>query len=239
MEGIDEMYNIERQQKILEIIMEKKCVSVHTLAEKTFTSESTVRRDLKLLEGAGRIRRTFGGAVLEETLTKEVPYLLRKSQNNSAKKEIARQASRCISNGKIIFLDASTTVSYLVPFLCKFQDLTIITNSPQTSVMLGQSGIKNYCTGGLLLENSLAYIGRQAEDFVSHINADLMFFSSRGISEDGVITDSSMEESHLRNAMMAHARKRYFMCDASKIGKTYLYTLCSCHEIDGIFSDGR
>ena len=233
------MFNIERQEEIINILIQRKSVTVHTLAELMHISESTVRRDLCELEKEGRIRRTFGGAVLEETLTNEVPLLLRKSRNNESKKIIARKAKELVSNGKVIFLDASSTVSYLVPHLAEFSGLTVITNSPNTSIELGELGIRNYCTGGLLLDASLAYVGGEAEDFLRRFNADIMFFSSRGISHDGVVTDSSAQESQIRKIMMQNSKRKYYLYDSSKLGQKFMYNLCDVRELDGAITEGE
>lgn len=227
------MFYMERQNEILQWLQQRKSMTVRELAKLLFTSESTVRRDLNELERSGKVRRTFGGVVLEETLNREVPLLLRRSQNHEAKQEIAKRAAALVANDQVIFLDASSTVAHLVPHLGKFSNLTVITNSPNTALELGNLGIRTYCTGGLLLDASQAFVGAEAEDFVRRFNADLMFFSSRGVDEAGNITDSSAEESHLRRVMMANARKKYYLYDLSKAGKKYMYTLCTAKEVDG------
>lgn len=226
------MLHLERQNEIMALLRERKSMTVHSLSELLFTSESTVRRDLSELERAGKVRRTFGGVVLEETLTKEVPRLLRQTQNHEAKQTIAQKARAYLANGKVIFLDASTTVAHLVPVLTEFSDLTVVTNSPSTSLELGNVGIRTFCTGGALLPSSQAFVGAQAEDFVRRFNADLMFFSSRGVTNDGRITDSSVEESRLRQVMMQHAKKKIYLYDTSKLGKEYMVNLCHVDEVE-------
>ena len=233
------MLHLERQNEIMALLRERKSMTVRALSELLFTSESTVRRDLSELERAGKVRRTFGGVVLEETLTKEVPRLLRQSQNHEAKQIIAQKSRTHLSNGKVIFLDASTTVAHLVPILAEFSNLTVVTNSPSTSLELGNLGIRTFCTGGALLASSQAFVGAQAEDFIRRFNADLMFFSSRGVTEDGRITDSSVEESRLRQIMLAHAKKKIYLFDTSKLGKEYMINLCHIDEVDSVVSDGN
>ena len=231
------MFNIERQEEIMRLLLQRKSMTVHTLAQLLYTSESTVRRDLCELERSGRVRRTFGGVVLEETLNKEVPLLLRQAQNHGAKQRIAQKARPLLENGRVVFLDASSTVAHLVPILGEFADLTVITNSPNTALELGHLGIRTYCTGGLLLEASQAFVGAQAEDFVAGFNADLMFFSSRGIDREGNITDSSMEESRLRQIMLRHTERAYYLYDNSKLGKRYLCNVCTVGDIDGVITE--
>lgn len=231
------MFLIERQKEILQLLQTRKSMTVTELSKLLFTSESTVRRDLSALERLGKVRRTFGGVVLEETLNREVPLLLRRSQNHEAKQKIAEKAARKVENDQILFLDASSTVAHIVPHLGKFSNLTVITNSPNTAIELGNLGIRTFCTGGLLLDASQAFVGAEAEDFVRRFNADVMFFSSRGIDYDGNITDSSAEESHLRKVMLFHARKKYYLYDTSKSGKKYLYNLCTTADTDEVIDE--
>ena len=69
------------------------------------------------------------------------------------------------------------------------------------------------------------------------MNADFMFFSSQGLGFDGKITDFSESETELRCAMLERARQKYFLCDNSKLGKTYLFEVCCADELDGVICD--
>jgi DeoR/GlpR family transcriptional regulator of sugar metabolism len=210
---------------------------VHYLAQALYVSEPTIRRDLAVLQEQGKIRRTFGGAVLSDLINKEVPLALREQENRRAKDTIARMAAKYIRDGQIIFLDASSTASYLTPYLASFSDLTVITNSPKTSLKLAELKIRSLSTGGLLLGNSIAFVGAHAENFVRNFNADILFFSCRGVTEDGQLTDSSMEESQLRRVMMEHSKKQIYLCTSDKIGTQYMYNLCDVSGIDGILCE--
>ena len=61
------MYGIERQDKILNILKEKKSCSVSYLSKELLFSEATIRRDLNELSKQMKIRKTFGGAVILES----------------------------------------------------------------------------------------------------------------------------------------------------------------------------
>jgi len=231
------MYNLERQEQILAILEDKKSISVTALAKLLYVSQPTVRRDLDNLCRQGKVQRTHGGVVLRKVSDTEIPLMYREDQNNAAKKAIAEKASELVRDGDVIFLDASSTVSYLIPHLKKFRDLLVVTNSPKTSIRLGECGIKNYCTGGQLLMHSIAYVGAEAEKFISGINADIFFFSSRGYTEDGRITDSSESEATVKKAMLQNAEKSYYLCDSSKRGKKYAFNVCTVKEIEGILTE--
>ena len=59
-------------------------------------------------------------------------------------------------------------------------------------------------------------------------------FSSRGITKDGLITDSSIDESVIKKAMLKNAEKSYFLCDSSKIGKKFMYNIATIDDIEGV-----
>lgn len=126
---------------------------------------------------------------------------------------------------------------YLIRHLEARSALTIVTNGLKTAQELTRLSHKVYCTGGLMLHNSSAYVGAYAADFVRHFNADLFFFSSRGVSEEGLITDASAEETHLRKVMFEQSRKRIFLCDRSKLGQVYCYNLCTTAQTDDYIMD--
>ncbi len=231
------MFYSKRQEDILRLIREKGSASVHFLAKELFVSEPTVRRDLCELEKSGRIRRTFGGAVASELLNREVPLSMRENTEKEAKRKIAKMAARELSDGQVIFLDASSTAFYLVEHIASYKDMTVITNGPKTSLALAEKRVRSFSTGGLMLENAIAYVGRSAEDFIRNFNADIFFFSCRGLSENGLLTDSSMDESELRKVMMSRSEKNVYLCTSDKIGKKYLYNLCSIGDTDMLYCD--
>lgn len=231
------MLDLERQQEILKILIKKKSARVSDLAKLLYVSQPTVRRDLCLLEQQGVLLRTHGGAVLCQVADREIPLMLREEQNNLSKKIIAERAAAHLFDGAVIFLDASSTVAYLVPHLEKIREVVVITNSPKTSMRLGEAGVKSYCTGGLLLGHSVAYVGSDAERFVSGINADLFFFSSRGYVEGDVITDSSFEEASIRRAMMKQSKTCIYLADQSKRGGRYAYNICTVRDVEAVIDE--
>lgn len=227
----------ERHDKIMEILSERPSVTVQYLAKKLFVSLPTVRRDLSLLEKQNRLRRTFGGAVLNSKNISEIPFELRDGIDMKIKDELALRAVEFIEDDMVIFLDASSTVLRLVPHLKNFKNLTVITNSPKVSLALAELNISSFSTGGTLLKNAKAYVGVFAEDFVRKFNADICFFSCRGVSDDGILNDGSIEESNIRIAMLKQSKKKVFIGSSNKLGKSYCFNIIQARELDGFICD--
>ena len=111
--------SVEREKQILEILLKEKRASVQDLAKALFISEPSVRRDLQSLEKQNLIKRTHGGAILEETAlsNNKIPFLIREYEQSQAKAVIASKAIELIRDNDVVFLDASTSCYYLIPFL--------------------------------------------------------------------------------------------------------------------------
>lgn len=221
------MLKNERQDQILKYLTEKQYATVSFLAGKLYVAPITIRRDLEEMEQAGLLKRCHGGASALEYQNREVPFELREKTNASAKDQIAQKAVGLLREGDTVFLDASSTAAHLTDYITPEQNLTIITNSVHVLEKLRGRRIRCYLTGGMLLENSHALVGNLAEETVRSMYADICFFSSQGITEDGVITDFSEDETRLRRCMIQNARKSVFLYDQTKLGKRFLFRLCA------------
>jgi DeoR/GlpR family transcriptional regulator of sugar metabolism len=153
------------------------------------------------------------------------------------KAQMGRRAASLVEDGMVVMLDGSTSAYHIVPYLAERRDLIVVTSGAKTAVALAEANIPTFCTGGQMLIHSFSYVGAQTKRFLNDINADILFFSARGISYDGRISDQSVEEADVRREMFCHAKKKYFLCDSSKFGKSYFYNLCNISDIDGILSD--
>src|SRR5699024_532409 len=104
----------ERQQKITELINERKSVRVTELSEIFNVTEETIRRDLEKLEQKQKLARSHGGAVrIQSSEGVESPYFEREITNVAEKREIAQEAVKKIIEGDKIILDASSTAWYM------------------------------------------------------------------------------------------------------------------------------
>ena len=60
------MFIEERQQAIEKVLREQGKVRVRELSEMFQVTEDCIRKDLKTLENAGKLKRTYGGAILSQ-----------------------------------------------------------------------------------------------------------------------------------------------------------------------------
>ena len=229
----------ERQQAILNHLKQNKVSTVKELSKIVWASESSVRRDIKVLEKQGYVDQIYGGVTLSGHSNNVVPVTLRNSYNSTIKDELAKTASKHIFDGATIFMDGSSTVRRIIKYTNRFKDLKIITNNQLIFSECMNPQIKLYCTGGLFNNHSYIFIGSTAENYIDSVNADIVFFSSQAISNDGEISDVSEEETSLRKKMLSRAKKKIFLCDSSKLGLKKTFFLCTKNDVDLIICDKK
>lgn len=229
----------ERQQAILNHLKQNKFSTVKELSKIVWASESSVRRDIKVLEQQGYVDRIYGGVTLSGLSNNVVPVTLRNSYNSTIKDELAKNASKHIFDGATIFMDGSSTVRRIIKYTNRFKNLKIITNNQLIFSECMNSQIRLYCTGGLFDSQSNIFLGSVAENYIDSVNADIVFFSSQAISNDGEISDVSEEETSLRRKMLARAKKKIFLCDSSKLGSKKTFSLCTKDDVDLIICDKK
>ena len=219
------MITMQRPEEILRLLQERKTVTVGYLAESLYVSLPTIRRDLTKLESQGLVQRSHGGVRLNLEPHNEIPIQFRNTYNKREKYRLCKAAAPLVRDGFVVFMDGSTTVLALIGLFKEVHNLTVITNGVRAAVMLGKAGIRTYSTGGELIECSMAFAGPVAQNTVKSFNADVCFFSSSGLSEDGWISDYSEAETALRRAMIENAGQSVFLCDSSKIGRRSAFNL--------------
>lgn len=229
----------EREKEILKLLLAKKKITVNELSKLLFTSESSIRRDLARLENQQLVKRIHGGAIIEENSisTLKIPFVMRELEQSDAKIKIAKQAVEYINDYDVIFLDASSSAYSLVPFLAVKNHLTVITSGTKTLVKLGEYGIKAISTGGELLPSCQSLVGEEAYRTIESFNANSVFFSCRGLSDDGFLTDISDSENNVRRKMIAHSKNAYLMCASNKLGQKYFHNLCTVKDISKVICD--
>jgi len=219
-------------------LLAQKPYSVKELSQKLFVSEPTVRRDIVLLKKKELVTCKRGIVSLKTSSPDQrIPLFVRHLEQNEEKREIARKAVKYVKDGYVIMLDASTTAMHLLPHLTEFKNILVITNGAKTAIEAASMGIRTICTGGELMMESFCYVGTDAESVLRNYNADVAFFSVRGVSEDGVVSDNSILENSMRKIMIKNSRNCYLICDSSKMGKICLNTLCNVKDLAGLISE--
>ncbi|HJC58442.1 MAG TPA: DeoR/GlpR family DNA-binding transcription regulator [Candidatus Eisenbergiella intestinipullorum] len=234
------MLAAERRNLILEKLQEEKKVIVSELSQEFRVSEETIRRDLERLDKDGLAVKGYGGAVLKESTSLDMPFNVRKKNNPSGKQKIAKLVEGLIENGDHIILDPSTTAVFIAKALKRRQRLTVITNSIEVLLELSDTRDWNIISsGGSLREGYLALVGPRAIDGLSAYNVEKAVISCKGLDLEKGVTDGSELFSQAKQTMLRAARQRILAVDHTKFDKAAFSRICDVNDIHIVVTDEK
>ncbi len=234
------MLAIERRNKILAMLQRDSRVVVSDLSASFHVTEETIRRDLEKLEKEGFAKKTYGGAIINESLNVDLPYTVRKKANVTNKQYIAEIISSIVEDGDHIMMDASSTAVYAAKHLKNKKNITIITNSIEILLELSEvAGWKVLSTGGTLREGSLSLVGYQAEKMITNYHVDKAIISCKGIDMEKGISDSNEMDAHIKKLMLESANIKILAADNSKFDKISFTKIEDLSAIDILITDSE
>jgi DeoR family transcriptional regulator, aga operon transcriptional repressor len=231
------MRTAARRDAIVERAVRDGYVEAHTLAVELGVNASTIRRDLDVLERAGHVRRTHGGARLVADGTGDIPYARKQTANLAAKTEIAEVAATLVSDGDAVILDSGST-TYQVAVALRGKPLTIITNDLRIAKFVATDpAARLLVTGGELLGTVFTLVGGKAVSFLSELRADWAFLGADAVSVDGGITNTNTIEVPIKRAMIAAAQHPIALADSSKLDRHVLARVAGLDEVEVVLTD--
>lgn len=218
----------ERINEIIKILKKEEIVYTKNLAEIFNASESTIRRDLNILEKKELINRVHGGAIIKEnnkskSLDKKVFI------NKNSKEKIGRYAGNLLKGGESIYLDGGSTTFKMIKYL-KDKNITVVTNGIMHIGELMKYNIKSYILGGLTKSSTGVVIGSQSMENLSQYSFDYAFLGVDGIDFEKGYTTSDLEEAKLKKKAMKLSTKTYILADESKFAKSNFVKISDIKE---------
>jgi len=252
-ESVDDgrtLLTIERRMNIVKVVKMHETASVAEIAEWVGASPATVRRDLAWLDEQGLIIRTRGGATAtsysSQTILRRsvLAYEQRLNEFVEEKRSIGQCAAEHIHDGETIILDASSTNHYILPYLTKKRDLTILTNSLYISKELMIIAEMNpsmtvICSGGTLFMRSHSFIGMIAEQALSQFYVDKAFIGLRGISLQHGLTSPFPEEIPVKRQMIKCAQQVFILADHTKFNLTLASLIAPLNIVHTLITDAH
>jgi DeoR family fructose operon transcriptional repressor len=236
------MLAVERRNRILESLKVNQAITVSELCVLLEASEATIRRDLTLLETEGKLERTHGGALVNETrLNTEDLISQKETLLRDEKAYIAHKAFETLVDGDSIILDGGTTTYELAKLIGKSNlKLTVISNSTIVFKELNMNpNLDLIIVGGKVRTNTLAAVGPIAQESFKRFNVEKVFLGTNGVSIDAGLTTTDLDEAMIKSSMIQCAKTRILLADHSKFNKVYLNTCASLSMIDMIITDSQ
>ena len=214
------MLTEERFKLILDILQEKKSITVSELVEELNISESTVRRDLTSLSKMGKLKKVHGGATsLDENYSsEELDVKIKHTLNVEEKKRIGKFAASLIEKGDFVYIDAGTSTEFMIDYINE-KGATYVTNGIVHAKKLIQRGLEVFILGGQLKLSTEAIIGIEAVNNIKKYNFTKCFMGTNGLDLKAGFTTPDVKEALLKKEAMNRSKKVYVLSDVSKFNK--------------------
>ena len=194
------MFKAARLAKIKELLIDRNQVDVQTLSALLDVSSVTIRNDLEALEKQGYLRRTHGGAVLNDSYIQERELSAmpagNKPEYDKSRDDIAQIAAQIVTEDEWVFLGPGTTCGYIAKHLAARGHFNIITNNLYVATSVPTNTASNIIlTGGVLDIKRGDLSGEMLDSSLKNIHVGKVFFSVSGIDMSGYSVSTYSEKS--------------------------------------------
>ena len=229
-----------RHTEILALVTQLGEVTVDDMAERLCVSRETIRRDLKKMDAAAKVKKLHGGARLMEASPGhdgEGSFAQRIGQNADGKLKAALAAVSLIETDDSIFLDAGTTTLALAKALVNARPATIITNSLRNADALSLNPRHRiFVIGGEYRADVGENLGPLAIDQIFRFHARLAVLTVAAIDAHGAM-NFDLQEAEVAKAMISRSDEVVIIADHSKFGKRAIFDVAAMSNISTIITD--
>jgi len=232
----------ERRARIADVVTEQEEVEVSALAERFGVSETSIRRDLAVLEGRGRLKRIHGAAISLHPAARTTVVSVKLQEHVEEKRRIAAAAANLIQYGAVVLFDSGTTVAQVAASLpANLRSGNAITAVTHSLLVIREvanwEGLHLLCLGGLFLPDYQAFVGPQTVLSLKGFTADIAFLGCDGLSVEAGITTPHVLIAEVGATMAGRARRVVALADSSKLGRSGFTTIVPLSQVDLLITD--
>jgi DeoR/GlpR family transcriptional regulator of sugar metabolism len=239
---MEELSAAERRSQIAQMVLESGRVLVADLVSTFEVTETSIRRDLTLLEQANRLKRVHGGAIPIPGNSRTDSFSEKRELHITAKKRIGKAAAELIKTKDIVLLDSGTTTLQVVrqspSGLRNSNMITLVTNSqPIAQEVLTWPSPNLTILGGLYLPDYQATVGPQTLSQLQELRADKVFLGTDGLTLAGGATTADILMAEVDRMMVEHSRQIILVTDSSKFGRVGFVPIKPVNSIHTLITD--
>lgn len=232
----------ERRARIVELVELDKIVEVSTLAALFGITDTSIRRDLRLIEEQGHLRRVHGGAVAGPRSLRLGAYTAKAREHLDEKRRIATGAAALVVPGDVVLFDSGTTVAQAAAQIAQglrvANAITAVTHSLPVMEEIGSwPGPHLVCLGGLYLPGYQAFVGPQTLTSLRELSADIVFLGCDGLTVEQGITTPHVLVAEVGAMMASRARRVVALADSSKLARSGFTPIIPLSAVDLLITD--
>lgn len=216
----------------------KDFLDLETLCRELDASESSVRRDLDVLEEQNVLKRVYGGAVPVQPPGNggAFDFIVESERFSDEKSRIGRLTAGLIEDGQTVILDGGSTVAAVARELAA-KSLHVVTNSlPIAEALEARRNIELTLTGGYLDPRIRVMLGPLCEQMLGLIRADVVIMGIGSVSDAGFSNNNTLVVGS-EQKMIEIANKLIIVADHTKFGRSAMIPVAQLEAADTVVSD--
>ncbi len=240
LKGANCMFIEERHQAILDYLEKTGRISANEIQDMFQVSFDTARRDLRILEENGLLKRTHGGALPLRQIGFSKPPKMTARDIDTVKDNylaIAQKAVAMIKNHDVIFITSATVGYFMVQSLPKEIFITVVTNSIIIAEELRKlDNIRVIIAGGEMDEKGNCYDSFSME-CIRKMRFDKSFITSASISADFGLSIQRTAAIDYWNSIINSSKCTVGLYPTEKIGFESIISICPANKLNILITD--
>lgn len=237
------MFIEERHQAILDLLNENGRISNLEIQEKFGVSYDSAKRDLRILEEKGLLKRTHGGAIPARQIGGGICSNLSPKERVENVKEnylaIAKKAVSLIEENDVIYLTNASVGFLMAQNMECAKKCTVVTNSISIAEELRKKeGISVILTGGEMSNNGCFYDSFTLST-VKRLRFDKCFITSACISTTFGLSIQKSRSVELTNTVISNSKFVVGLYPTEKIGFDSIISICPAAKLDCLITDSE
>jgi DeoR family transcriptional regulator of aga operon len=228
----------ERRRRIRELLREEGRVTVDALAARFGISLVTIRADLSILESAGALTRTHGGALSLPDADQSLD--VKQLQHRAEKQRIAATAADLIRDGETLILDSGTTTAQIARRIrtLDLKSINVITNALNIAALLiDVPSVRLIVPGGILRRESNSLSGPMAETALATLRANRLYLGADGVDPQIGVMTPHLAEAELNAKMIGISQQVVVVADSSKFARRNISLIARVEQLHMLITD--
>jgi DeoR family transcriptional regulator, fructose operon transcriptional repressor len=235
------MFIEERHQEILNLIKQNGRISIGEIQEKYNVSVDSARRDLRILEEKGLLKRTHGGAIPMMQVG-WIPPRIRDMKNMDIWENyaaIAKRGASFVKEGDIVYLTSGSVGFIMLKYLPRNINYTLVVNSVTLAEELKYwDNITLYICGGKVRSHGTAsLVDSLATSFIKNMHFDLNLITGAGFDAEFGFSNGTDETATFQRTVIANSRNNVMLMPNQKIGFRAFIKVCDAVCFDTLITD--
>lgn len=232
------MFIEERHREILKRLNSSGTITTAEIQRLFGIGYDSAKRDLRILEEKGLLKRTHGGAIsLSAPERKETLRIVKDERPDIV--SIARYAVSLIKPDEVVFLPASPVGLQMVRGLPDGLSVRVVTNSLALAEEARQrQGTKVFMIGGELDDRGCA-TDSFATETIRRIRMAKSFITTAGVSAGFGLSVQKSVSVAFWNAVIGSSSAVIGLYPSERFGVDSVFSVCGAQRLNCVITDGR